>query len=578
MIRIPYGISNFKKLVTEGYYYVDRTQYIALLESLGEQYITFLRPRRFGKSLFISILQHYYGLEYKEDFKRIFGAYTIGQQPTPMANTYMTLTFDFSGIDTYDRESTYKGFLKNVYNGVELLCKRYTQVFDKEDVHKILAEESPENLIKTLVNVLQVKKTDQKVYLLIDEYDHFANELIAFHFDNFKTMVSGNGFVRKFYEELKKGAGAGVIDRMFITGVSPVTLDSLTSGFNIGTNLTTDVDFNKMFGFVEDEVADILKGIEVPEEQMDKTLNDMQQWYDGYRFHKDAAERMYNPDMVLYLAKDYARLRRYPDDLLDTNIASDYSKVRRIFKIGDQEPQSIEILNDLLEEGQVSSTLTRQYSFERAFTRADLISLLFYNGIITIKEGDLAGIAFAIPNYVIKQLYYQYLYQLSVEQGQLDTMRVNTVTIVNALARHADFGPIIALMQDILTALSTRDKRQFSEKHLKAVFTSILFTSGIYTIHNEFEVQKSETEKGYVDLLLIRRPPYDPPYQHVIEFKYLPKEKADQLPRVKEEAITQLHGYLENDDYLKTLDQLSTHVVIFAGNEGESWELAVDRM
>ena len=570
MIRISYGISNFKKLVTEGYYYVDRTQYIALLESLGEQYITFLRPRRFGKSLFVSILQHYYGLEYKEDFDTIFGKSIIGRQPTPLANSYMTLTFDFSGINTDTPETTYSGFLDNVRVGISMFCSRYSDYFSKQEREQLLAYSAPEQIIKFLFATVQQKNIAQKIYLLIDEYDHFANELIAFHFDNFKTMVSGNGFVRKFYEELKKGAGAGVIDRMFITGVSPVTLDSLTSGFNIGTNLTTDVDFNKMFGFVEGEVADILKGIEVPEEQMDKTLNDMQQWYDGYRFHKDAAERMYNPDMVLYLAKDYARLRRYPDDLLDTNIASDYSKVRRIFKIGDQEPQSIEILNDLLEEGQVSSTLTRQYSFERAFTRADLISLLFYNGIITIKEGDLAGIAFAIPNYVIKQLYYQYLYQLSVEQGQLDTMRVNTVTIVNALARHADFGPIIALMQDILTALSTRDKRQFSEKHLKAVFTSILFTSGIYTIHNEFEVQKNETEKGYVDLLLIRRPPYDPPYQHVIEFKYLPKEKVDKLPEVKEEASAQLQAYIHNDNYLRTLDQLSAHVVIFAGNEGES--------
>ena len=418
-----------------------------------------------------------------------------------------------------------------------------------------------------------LKKRDQKLYLLIDEYDHFANELIAFNFDNFKTLVSGNGFVRKFYEELKKGAWAGVIDRMFITGVSPVTLDSLTSGFNISTSFTTDVDFNGMMGFAQDEVVQILKGIEVPENEIEKVQHDVKQWYDGYLFHKDGAQRMYNPDMVLYFAKGFARLRRYPDDLLDINIASDYSKVRRIFTIGNQETDSSTILNKLLEDGQVSSTLTRQYSFEREFSRADLISLLFYNGILTIKKGDLAGIAFAIPNYVIKQLYYQYLYQLSAEQGELNTMLVDTVAIVNAVAKNANFNPIIALVQNILSALSTRDKRQFSEKHVKAIFTSILFTSGVYVIRNEFEVKKNNSEKGYVDLLLIRRPPYDPPYQHVIEFKYLPKEKAHLLPQIKEDAIMQLQAYVENDDYLKIIDQLAAHVIIFAGNKGHVFEV-----
>ena len=163
MIRIPYGISNFKTLVTEGYYYVDRTEYIALFESFGEKYITFLRPRRFGKSLFISVLQHYYGLEHKQDFYKIFENSAIGQQPTPLANTYMTLVFDFSGINTDNKENTYKGFLKNVKDGVELFCRTYTQVFDKEDIDRLLALDSPENVVKTLINIVRIKKTGPKI-------------------------------------------------------------------------------------------------------------------------------------------------------------------------------------------------------------------------------------------------------------------------------------------------------------------------------------------------------------------------------------------------------------------------------
>ena len=578
MIRIPYGISNFKKLVTEGYHYVDRTQYIALFESLGEQYISFLRPRRFGKSLFVSILQYYYSLEHKQDFDTIFGKSAIGRQPTSLANTYMTLVFDFSGINTDTPETTYSGFLDKVRAGIRVFCSTYSDYFSQEDKAQLLAYTAPEQIITFLHALFREKKIQQKIYLLIDEYDHFANELIAFNFDSFKTIVSRNGFVRKFYEELKKGAGAGVIDRMFITGVSPVTLDSLTSGFNIGANLTLHPHFNELMGFIEDEVIEILRNIEIPENRVKNVMDDMRQWYNGYLFSQDATTRLYNPDMILYFAKNYIQLKKYPNNLLDTNIASDYSKVRNIFRIGGKEMQNIQILKKLLEDGSISTTLTEQYSFERSFTRADLVSLLFYTGIVTIEKPDMAGIVFRMPNYVIEQLYYQYLYQLTVQQGQLDTISVDLVGIMNAIALNADFGPIIALMQDILTALSTRDKRQFSEKHLKAVFTSILFTSGIYTIHNEFEVQKSDTGKGYVDLLLIGRPPYYPPYHHAIEFKYLPKEKAAQLPQVKEEATAQLQAYLSHDDYLKSIDQLAAHVIIFAGNEGESVQLAVNNM
>ena len=331
MIRIPYGISSYEKLITDGCYYIDRTGYIELLERLGEPYLFMVRPRRFGKSLFLSTLEYYYGLEHKDKFEALFGNYYIGKHPTPQANSYLVLKLSFSAINTDTPQTTYQDFLRNVQFGVRALMTAHQDLFEKSARERVMELESPPTVIQYLFDVINEQKIEQKIYVLIDEYDHFANELLAFDFSNFKNIVSKNGFVRKFYEMLKEGTSDGIIDRIFITGVTPITLDSMTSGFNIASKLTNDIRLNEMFGFTENEVIEVLKGIGLPQSEIPATMKELAYWYNGYLFNKRAKQKIYNPDMVLYFAKEYSINQTFPEDLLDTNIASDYRKVRNLF-------------------------------------------------------------------------------------------------------------------------------------------------------------------------------------------------------------------------------------------------------
>ena len=302
MIRIPYGISNFETLVSENYHYVDRTPYISKLEALGERYLFLVRPRRFGKSLFVSTLHYYYGLEHKDKFQQLFGKYYIGQYPTPSANSYLVLSLSFSSIHTDTAETTYRDFLRNIQFGVQTLMSKFPEWFDLTSISQVAELDSPSSVIQHLIKVIKTKDIPAKLYILIDEYDHFANELLAFDFSNFKNIVSKNGYVRKFYEALKEGTHLGIIDRMFITGVTPITLDSLTSGFNISAKLTTDIRFNELFGFTEEEVVAVLKGINLTESAIPATMQELTFWYNGYLFNKRAKSRIYNPDMIFYLS------------------------------------------------------------------------------------------------------------------------------------------------------------------------------------------------------------------------------------------------------------------------------------
>jgi hypothetical protein len=567
MLKLPYGTSNFAKVARENYYFVDRTAYIAQMEELGEPYLFFLRPRRFGKSVFVSMLQCYYGVEYAAQFSELFSRFAIGQQPTPFANTYLVLRLDFSRINTQTQESTQAGFLENVNQGISKFLAAYGDYFTEADGAYIFAGPTPSIVISRLFertkNHQVTGKLPHKVYLLIDEYDHFANELVAFRLHDFKQSVWRNGFVRKFYESIKEATGEGVVDRIFITGVSPVTLDSLTSGFNIGTHLTLELPFHNMMGFTEQEVATILSGVGIETTALPSVITDLRAWYNGYLFNNDAQARLYNPDMVLYFATKFSRAGKYPDELLDINIASDYGKLRELFRVEGQEVQNLTVLNELVTTGQVAALLTQQFSFEKEFTNDDLISILFYLGIVTIKEAQLSRFIFEPPNFVITQLYFKYFHQLILQQANLRANDLRIYDRVLALAQKNDITPLVEAVELILLQLSNRDAGGFDEKYVKAIFASLIYSTQIYIVHSEYE-----TNRRYVDLLLTRRPPIDPNYQFAFELKYLKLENAGQTNKVKEDALTQMKEYLQHEK-LRALTDLCAWVVVFVGPKAQ---------
>ena len=534
MIKISYGESNFQRLIEDKAFYQDHSLYIRELEERAPRFLFYLRPRRFGKSLFVSMLRYYYGLEHKEKFDRIFGKLAIGKKPTAMANGYLVLTFEFSGIMTDTPKNTFEGFLSKVIGSVSNFLTEYQQFFTAEQQKDILSRDQPNRVIQQLFTHYKNNKVPIPIYVVIDEYDHFANELISFNFDHFKEIVTENGYVRKFYEVIKTATWDNTVHRIFITGVSPITIDSMTSGFNIATNLSLDVNFQLMMGFEEKEVKGILQKIGTKKENLQIVLEDLQTWYDGYLFNHNATLHVYNPDMVLYFAQFYQTYKKYPDNLLDNNIASDYSKVRNVFRIQNREYENLEALRILTETGQISSELTTQFSFVKTFGVDDLISLLFYMGFLTIKGRELNNTIFQFPNFVIKRLYADYFVSMLQNKADLPIDNAPLNNAIMDLATTGNLQPFMNQVTAILKILSNRDAYHFNEMSLKAIFVSCLYQQKFYYVHSEYE-----TEKGYADIFLEAIRGYDPNYQVAFELKYIKKKDKNEADKKIDDADIQ---------------------------------------
>lgn len=410
-MKIPYGVSNFAELVVGGYYYLDRTQFIEEIEALSAPYLIYLRPRRFGKSLFVSMLQCYYGYEYQSSFNQLFGQYYIGKHPTKLANQYWVIRLNFSRIHTDTYGDSYQGFLAKVKEGIERFRMAYAEAFAKVDWGFIEGMSSPETLLGRFLNVVAGHPSKRKLYVLVDEYDHFANEIFAFDQRRFKETIMGNGFVRKFYEGLKEGTEF-IIERIFITGVTPMTLDGLTSGFNIGSDISRTPRFHNMMGFKREEVMTMMHTLGVEEEQLERVMDDLRFWYNGYQFEGGAKEKLYNPDMLLYFANQYLTNGQYPERLLDTNIATDYGKLRSLVQMEGRTKVHQNLIEELIQEGSILGVLNQGLTFKKNFSEDDFISSLYYMGMLSMKNHLGIVKRFHVPNSVVDKLYRDCLKEL----------------------------------------------------------------------------------------------------------------------------------------------------------------------
>lgn len=566
MIRIPYGISDYRTMVREGYFYEDRTAYLQTLEKWDSPYLIYLRPRRFGKSLWLSVLRYYYGMQHKNEFEKLFGHTYIGKNKTKLANTYMVLSFDFSGINTASEQGVLEGFLSSIQKGLMNFFDDYSSHISIEQQKTILNQKEASDALRLLFGYLYSTRIESQIYIVIDEYDHFSNELIAFNFDHFNTIISRNGYVRKFYETIKIGTGQGIVGRMFITGVAPITIDSLTSGFNIAKNISLNPTFHQLTGFDEKEVSNILAGVEMTTADIPETVKDLRLWYNGYSFSQKIKEKVYNPNMVLYFAHEYKEVKMYPRTMLDVNIASDYSKIQKLFNIQGKSENFLLVLTELLENGEVVSSLTEQYNFERGFTRDDLVSLLFYMGFLTIKSENLSRFTFGFPNYVIKKLYADYFFNSILGKAQLpfDNTPVN-----NAIVEMATNGNPTAFFEQVKLVLkyfSTRDKAHFNENSLKAIIISLLHQQNFFFIHSEYE-----TEWTYMDVFLEAIRGQKPNFEVAMELKYAPKGGKMATATLFKQAAEQLQMYL-NTPKFNTRTHIKAFVVVVVGYKLE-WRL-----
>ena len=552
-LKMPYGISNYEKIVNDGYYYVDKTMYIEKLENLPETNIMFLRPRKFGKTLFTSVLENYYDKNKKESFEKLYGNTYIGKNPTKLKNSYCILRFNFSGIDTSTEEATIRGFKKEVASSIEVFINRYNLEFH---VNK---EDEAENILDNLFKSFYIQKPQDKIYVIIDEYDHFANELLGFNPEQFRGLVSKNGKVRKWYEILKKGTET-VVDRIFITGVAPITLDSLTSGFNIGTDITQDEEFNEMIGFTEEELKEILKNKEISLKEQEKIIPIMKENYDGYKFCLKAKNQIYNSNMCLYFLSRYIRLGEIPDKLIDTNIASDYSKIGKMLDLCKGENR-LEILRKTVQGEPIVNTIIEKFNPAIEFTENDMISMLYYLGYLTIS-GELVGIPeLTIPNKVMKEIYADYFMQMMDKEAEFRIDNNANQEILIQLAKEGRIDKIVEILKIYLNNLSNRDLIKFDEKYIKLIFYCIAMNIKAYSTKSEMEVNRN-----YPDILLVPRDSSKGYKAVMVEFKYIKKGEVAKLEDKQKEAKEQIERYSSFED-IKDIQGLRKYTIVVVTND-----------
>ena len=551
MKKIIYGNSNFRKVkINNDYLYIDKTDYIEKLEKLNDDFVIFLRPRRFGKSLFLSTLQYYYDENSADEFDAMFHDTYIGVNPTPLKSSFRILFFEFSGINI-DRgvENIYSEFCNKIFDSCSLYLQNYG--YSNNQVEELKELKSPSSIINRFFKIVK----DDQIYLLIDEYDQFANAILAYSMKDFLDIVGKGGFVRSFYEVLKGATQSGVVQKMFITGVTPITLDSLSSGFNIVSNISNEEEFNLMAGFSQKEVNYSLEQYIFKQcKNIDKEAlqEKLKIWYNGYLFNIKATERVYNATLVNYFISKYDEVRcEMPIKMLDSNVASDYKAIMKLFNIGDSE-RNYQILEELIENNQIVGEIKDRYDLNQEFTRDDFITLIYSMGFITIKEESFGGeFYFQIPNYVIKMLYFNYF---AIELKKRNNLKMDTdIKVILRDLAMGNLDPFNKQLNEAIKTLSNRDHYGFTEKHFHVITLALLSFADFYFIDSQ-----PELDNKYPDILLIGRDD-KVPNNYLFELKW--KKEKDNYETIKKEGMKQVEGYQQLDK-VKSIPKLRSFLLI----------------
>ena len=567
--RIPYGMQNFEDIIKEDCYYVDKTPFIEQIEE-SNKYFFFIRPRRFGKSLTLSMLENYYDINKKDKFEEIFGKLYIGQNPTPEHNTYLIIHLNFAevaaGLDDYK-------------DGLDNHCRLVFNFFCDIYAH-ILPANTKEGMEKLTDAVSQLRflcqkcqEVGKKIYLFIDEYDNFTNMILAHeeHLVRYRNQTHGEGYLRQFFNTIK-GAAGNTLGRVFVTGVSPVTMDDLTSGFNIGTNYSLSPDFNEMTGFTEEEVRKMLDyyGSVLPfNHTTDELIKVMKPWYDNYCFAEEryGETTMYNSVMVLNFVDNYIRSEyQIPKKMVETNIRIDYDKMRMLIRHDKEFAHDASIIQQLVTQGFVIGTLNENFPAERINDPDNFLSLLFYFGMVTIDGTYKGETKFIIPNEVVRDQMYTYLLD-TYKENDLVYDRYSKGKLESKLAYDGQFKPYFEYIADCLKKYSSQRDKQKGEAFVHG------FTLAM-TSQNKFyrPISELDNDGGYADIFLsplcdIYKDMVD---SYIIELKYCKTNTADeQLQVLFKEASAQICRYANSDIVKESVKTTKLHklVVIYRGAE-----------
>ena len=563
--RVPYGVSDFVRVIRENQYYVDKTMYIPMLEEQPD-YLIFIRPRRFGKSLFLSMLETYYDCRLKDQFEALFGNLWIGSHPTLHQGQYQVMTLDFSQVG---------GNIENLeekFNSYCCICfdsfvHRYADFYQEAIDKGIYATKEASE--KLAIIQKYAKENNYQLYLIIDEYDNFTNTVLNEQGEEvYHAMTHASGFYRDYFKKFK-----GSFTKIFMMGVSPVTLDDVTSGFNIGWHISTKPEFDKMLGFSTDDVRAMFTRYrdagQIPaNSDIEAMIAEIKPWYDNYCFSEECLNsnvRVFNCDMVLYYLRNYMDNGKGPKQMIDPNTKTDYNKMKRLLQLDKLDGNRKGIIRKITEEGSIVANLIETFPASEIVKPEVFPSLLFYYGMLTIKDTFGDQLLLGIPNNNVRRQYYGYLQE---QYQAINHINLNDFGyMLTCMAFYGKWQDVLGFMaKAYANVASVRDGIE-AERNLQGFFMAYLYLSSYYITAPELELNH-----GYCDFFLLPDLTHYPTkHSYIIELKVLGKNASEEkAQRQWEEAVAQINQYAAAPR-VKVLQQGTTlHKIII---QFEGWEL-----
>lgn len=575
---VPYGVADFATVIEQNLYYVDKTMFIPELEKQPRN-LFFIRPRRFGKSIFLSMLYSYYDCTQSHKFQSLFGNLWIGQHPTPLQGKYQVLFLDFSQI-TGNIDKLETKFNSYLSINLDAFVRQYSEYYQAE-MEEILAQEDFEEKMELIFKAAKVHQ--YHLYLIIDEYDNFTNVILNERGENvYHAITHADGFYRDVFKKFK-----GNFERIFMMGVSPVTLDDVTSGFNIGWNISIKPEFDEMLGFSTTDVMEMFTyykehGSIPVDSDIDAIVNDMKPWYDNYCFAEEALKkktRMFNCDMVLYYLRNYMDNGCSPRQMIDPNTRTDYGKMKKLLQFDKLDGERKGIIRKIAEEEQIVTQLYESFSAYQIPKAEIFPSLLFYYGMLTIKGTRGSKLILGIPNNNVRKQYYGYLEEEYQAKAYVD---VNQLTdYYYDMAYDGKWEEGLRFMADAYAKVSSVRDGIEAERNLQGFFMAYLNLNDYYITAPELELNH-----GYCDFFLLPDlTHYASQHSYILELKVLSKKDfsaivegeftEDGKPMTKakkqwREAVEQILRYAEAPRVEALRQGTKLHLIIM---QFEGWEL-----
>ena len=556
--RIPYGISSFRQVREENKYLVDKTMYFEQMELAGN-FLFLVRPRRFGKSLFLNMLEAYYDINERDNFDKLFAGLYVAGHPTEYRNKYQVMHLDFSRVGS-DVETLKEDFNSYLTGKCKAFVWKYASFYSQGFVDDVLQGKTGEDMLNSINNAAQMAGC--RLYLIVDEYDNFTNNVLNIKgHDAYHALTHGTGFYRGVFKLFK-----GMFDRIIMLGVSPITLDDLTSGYNIALNITMDRRFNQMLGFSEDDVRQMIRyykevGAIGEDKTEDDIITDIKPWYDNYCFAEDSYGRepsMFNSDMVCYYMSNLIGTGRRPKELIDPNTMTDYAKMKRLIEIDKLEGDRLDVIHDIAEHGFTYGQIVSHFPAERMMEFSNFMSLLYYYGMLTIGgvEGELLKLT--IPNNNVRLQYYHYL----LDEYQT-IARVNTTELslnFSRAALHGDWRPLIDFICKAYHDTTAVRQLIEGERNLQGFMNAYLTLTNYYLVAPEMEFSH-----GYCDFFLLPNYAVYPMVRHsyILELKYLKTDATEaEAERQWTEAVEQVKAYAADPKLQSMLHSTQLHAIV----------------